>query len=109
MDARELKQFERFKDEAQILRGRCRDLEQELRVSGPELYRAYQRIDRLEQSNCKYRHENKRLRQKLADLSAQLKHKPKPAPPAFVRPNAPDKAAKRPGRRKGHVAALRPM
>ena len=109
MDGAELRAYERFKQDAQDLRGRCRHLEQELRVCGPELYRAHQRIDRLEQANRKYREENKRLKQKLADLTEKLKHKPKPAPPAFVKPNAPARSARKPGRPKGHPAALRPM
>ena len=109
MDARELQQYDRFKQEAQFLRDHCRHLEQELNVCRPALYRADQRIDRLEQSNRKYRDENKRLKQKLADLSERLKRKPKPAAPAFVKTNVPDKPAKTPGRKKGHPAALRPM
>lgn len=109
MDARELKQYERFKGEAQFLRVCCRDLEQELRVCGPELHRAYQKIDRLEQSNAKYKAENLALKRKLADLSLQLKQKPR-AVPAFVKANiTEDKPAKKPGGKPGHVAALRPM
>jgi transposase len=75
------------------------------------LYRAYQRIDRLEQAIRKYRDENKRLKQKLADVTEKLKHKPKPAPPPFVKADVPQaaKAKKKPGRAKGHAAALRPQ
>jgi transposase len=109
MDARELKQYERWKEQVQFLRDENRHLRLELMACRPELYRAHQRIDRLEQSNHKYRDENKRLKQKLADLTAKLRPKPQPAPPAFVKANVPDKAAKKPGRRKGHAAALRPM
>jgi transposase len=115
MDGRTLeKRYDERLQEVQFLRGHCRDLEQELRVCGPELHRAYQRIDRLEQSNRKYRDENKRLTQKLADLSEKLKQtkqqKPKPAPPGFVKANVPEnKHPKKPGRKKGHPAALRPM
>ena len=109
MDAVERKQYERFKDEAQFLRMRCGDLEQELRVCGPQLYRAHQRIDHLEQANRRYRDENKRLKQKVADLTAELKQKPKPAAPAFAKANTPDKPSRTPGRKKGHPAALRPM
>jgi chromosome segregation ATPase len=109
MDAREFKQYERFKEEAQFLRGRCQDLEQELRVCRPALYRADQRIDRLEQINRKYRDENKRLKQKLSDLTAQLKQKRRSVPPAFVKANVPERTKKKPGRRKGHAAALRAM
>ena len=60
MDGQELKAYERFKGEAQSLRTRCRELELELRVCGPQLYRAHQRIDRLEQANRRYRAENNR-------------------------------------------------
>lgn len=110
MDGRTLeKRYDQVLQEAQYLRGRCRDLEQDLRVCGPQLYRAHQRIDRLEQSNRKYRDENKRLKQKLADLTEKLKQKPKPQPPAFVKANIPNKPARKPGRKKGHPAALRPM
>jgi hypothetical protein len=50
MDGRTLlKRYDQVLREAQFLRGRNRELEQELRVSGPALYRADQRIDRLEQ------------------------------------------------------------
>jgi chaperonin cofactor prefoldin len=104
------KRYDQVLREAQYLRGHCHHLELELRALRPEMYRADQRIDRLEQSNRKYRQENRRLKQKLADLTAQLKAKPKPATPAFVKANATDKrAARKPGRKKGHPAALRPM
>jgi transposase len=109
MDARELKQYERFKHEAQSLRAHAHHLELELRACRPELYRAYQKIDRLEQSNAKYKAENLALRRKLKDLTLQLKEKPR-AVPAFVKANVPEvKAGKRPGRKKRHPAALRPM
>jgi hypothetical protein len=109
MDGRELKAYERFKEQAQFYRARCYDLEGERRVTGPELYRAYQRIDRLEQSNRKYRDENKILKRKLADLMQRLKKKPSPAVRAFVKANVPEKPRRRPGRSAGHPAALRPM
>lgn len=109
MDARELQQYERWKSQVQALRIENQHLRLELNAVRPELYRADQRIDRLEQSNRNYREQNKRLKQKLADLTATLKHKPKPPPPAFVKPNTPQKQRKRPGRKKGHPAALRPV
>jgi transposase len=109
MDGRELKAYERFKEQAQFYRARCYDLEGQLRVTGPELYRAYQKIDRLEQRLEKVSGDNKILKRKLADLTEKLRQKPKPAPPAFVKPNATSKSRKTPGRKKGHVAALRPM
>ena len=109
MDGRTLeKRYDQVLQEAQFLRSRVQQLEQELRVCGPELYRAYQRIDRLEQSNRKYRDENQRLKRKLADLTGEGV-KPRAAPPVLVKANAACKPARRPGRKKGHAAALRPM
>jgi transposase len=109
MDGRELKAYERFKEQAQLFRARCYDLEGELRMVGPELYRADQKIDRLRQRVEKLVKENTLLKQRVADLSAQLKQKPKPALPAFVKPNVmEDRGRKKPGRKVGHTAALRP-
>ena len=109
MDARESKQYERFKDEAQSLRGHVYHLEAELRALRPRAYRADGKIDRLEQRLEKVLAENALLRQRVKDLTVELKHKPKPVP-AFVKANIADgKAAKKPGRRKGHTAAVRTM
>jgi hypothetical protein len=63
MDGRELKQYESWKTEVQSLRGENQHLRLELNACRPALYRADQRIDRLEQSNRKYRDENTRLKQ----------------------------------------------
>jgi septal ring factor EnvC (AmiA/AmiB activator) len=68
MDGRTLeKRYDQVLQEVQYLRDHCRHLEQELRVCRPALYRADQRIDRLQQSHHKYRDEHKRPKQKLAD------------------------------------------
>ena len=76
----------------------------------PECYRADLTIDRLRQRNAKLLAKVKLLEQRIADLTLQLKHKPKPAVPAFVKANVIVKATrKKPGRRVGHEAALRPM
>jgi len=111
MDGRTLlKRYDQVRQEAQVLRDRCRHLEWELRSCRPALYRADQRIDRLEQRNAKLTAENRVLKQKLADLTAELRRRPKPAAPPFVKANVAEKpGAKKPGRRKGHAAALRPM
>jgi cell division protein FtsB len=108
MDGRELRQYERWKDEVQHLRMDNRHLRLELMALRPESYRADQKIDRLQQRNEKLKRENKLLKQRIADLTLQLRHKP--APPAFVKANAAVKVRRtKPGRRVGHVAALRPM
>jgi len=107
MDGRVLeKRYAEVLSEAQFLRDHCRHLEGELRVCRPQLYRADQRIDRLEQRNAKLKGENAMLKRKLADLTAKLQCKPRPA---FVKANTPKKRCRKPGRKKGHAAALRPL
>jgi transposase len=110
MDGRWLeKRYHQLRDEVDTLRWRCRNLEQDAHVSGPELYRAYQRIDRLEQQRDRLAAENKVLKQKLSDVTAKLKSKPAPVVRSFVKPNVTGKTPKKPGRKMGHAAALRPM
>ena len=114
MDRRALeKRHDQMRQEVEFLRLRCRDLEQQAHVTEPELYQAYQRIDRLEQQRDKLLAQNKLLKQKLADLTAELKARPASPikqPPGFVKPNIDqNKTRKKPGRKKGHPAALRPM
>ena len=109
MDGRTLqKRYDQVLREAHYLRGHNNHLEQERSVWRPALYRARQRIGRLEQRHRKLLDENVALKRKLADLTAKLKQKPRVVA-AFVKANVADKRAKRPGRRKGHPAALRPM
>ena len=115
MDGGELKRWNERLRELHFLRGEVQHLRQELLVCRPALYRADQKIDRLQQRNEKLASENKILRQKVKDLTAQLRQeksrpgKSKPAPPSFVKANVPEKSRKKPGRKKGHPAALRPM
>lgn len=109
MDRRELQAYERFKEQAQFYKAHAYNLEGELRVVRPELYRSDQRIDRLEQRCQKLAAENKALKQKLADLTLKLKSKPAAHVPGFVKANTPQGRAKKPGRKVGHIAALRPM
>lgn len=106
MDGGEGKRFDELKKEVQFLRQENQHLRLELNVCRPALYRADQKIDRLEQRVAKLAAENARLKQKLADLSAALK--PGSAPPAFVKANVVSKRSKKPGRKIGHAAALRP-
>src|SRR5208337_628557 len=64
MDGRTLeKRYDEVLRETQFLRDRCRHLEQELNACRPALYRAEQRIDRLEQRNAGLAAENQRLKQ----------------------------------------------
>ena len=114
MDRRALeKRHDQMREEVDFLRSRCRDLEQEVLVSGPELYRAYQKIDRLEQQRDKLAAENKLLKQKVKDLTlaaeslAQAGVKEPAVGP--VKPPVIHHRRRRPGRKEGHAAALRPM
>lgn len=112
MDGRELKAYERFKEQAQTYRARTYFLEGELRVLRPEAYQADQKIDRLEQRIETLSAENKLLKQRVKDLTVQLtqQSKPKQPAPAFVKANASAQGRKKkPGRKAGHAAAVRPM
>jgi len=72
---RELKAYERFKEQAQYFRDHAYHLEGELRVVRPELYRADQKIDRLQQRADRLARENILLKRRVADLTAQLETK----------------------------------
>lgn len=109
MDGRELDQYERWKLEAQDLRHENHHLQLELHACQPALYRADQQISRLKKISHKLRAENQLLRRRVEELTAQVKQQPKPAIPAFVKANVPQKTRKTPGRKAGHAAALRPM
>jgi transposase-like protein len=108
MDGKELKRYHEVMGQMQFYRAQAYHLEGELRAVRPQLYRADQKIDRLEQRLEKVTTENAVLRKKLADLTGQLDQRPKPVP-AFVKPNVPGRGRKRPGRQAGHEAAHRPL
>src|ERR1700730_6252154 len=114
MDGRELKQYERFKQEAQCLRSQNQHLERGLNTYRPAWYRASVRIDKLEQQVKKLKAENKALKQRVKDLtraaaSSQQAGGDKSSPVENIRPSVKNRRHKRPGRKKGHPAALRPM
>jgi transposase len=111
MDGRELKAYERFKEQAQFYRARAYDLEAERRVTGPELYHAYRKIDRLEQRVEKLAAENTLLKQRLREQTAAGEQRAaSESPPApLIKPSVGGRRRKKPGRKAGHPAALRPM
>jgi transposase len=54
--------------------------------------------------------ENVQLKRRIQELTGRPSGEVKPAePPAFVKPNVPAKVRRKPGRPKGHPAALRPL
>lgn len=110
MDGAELKLWNQRLGQVQFLRGQNQHLQRELDACRPALYRAEVKIDRLEQRVQKLAQENKLLKQKLAELGAELKGTgSKPPVPLFVKANVPQRPARKPGRKEGHPAALRPM
>jgi hypothetical protein len=113
MDRRELRQYEAWKDEVQFLRGQNQHLRLELMACRPALYRAGQRVADLEERVAELGAENRRLRRRVKELTltaAAASPAPCPAapPPDFVKPSARGRR-KRPGRKAGHPAALRPV
>jgi transposase len=111
MDGRELKKYERWKEEVQFLRTETQHLRLELRAAQPALYHALERIARLKKRNQKLARENAQLRQRVKDLTAQVQAAPaeQAGPPAFVKADRATRRRRKPGRKKGHPAALRPM
>ena len=109
MDRRELRQYEAWRDEAQRLRAENQHLRLELMACRPALYRAGQRVADLEERVAKLGAENRRLRRRVKELTpAAASDACAAPPPPFVKPSARGRG-KRPGRKKGHPAALRPL
>ena len=120
MDRRELRQYEAWKAEAQSLRAQNQHLRLELMACRPELYHAGRRVGELEERVAKLEAENRRLRRRVKDLTAAAgagagagagaDAKAPSSPPPFVKANVKPghRRRKRPGRKTGHPAALRP-
>ncbi len=103
-----LARYDDLKNQLQCYRMQCQDLECELRAIRPEVYQAYQKIDRQEKRLNKLEAENILLRKELAGIKEKLHQQPKV--PAFVKANvSPDQPRLRPGRKVGHAPALRPL
>jgi transposase len=113
MDGRELRQYEGWKAEVQFLRAENQHLQLELRACRPELHHAGLRVGELEDRIKTLEAENRRLRQQVQELTAvaaAASPSSSPSLPPFVKANVKPKGRrKRPGRKAGHAAALRPM
>src|SRR5450755_3857423 len=112
MDGRERKQYEQWRSEVEHLRYENQHLRRDLDTYRPAWYRASVRIDLLEQRLEKLTAENKLLKQQLKERTpaAQQPVHGDGAPPAFfVKPSVAVRRRRRPGRKKGHPAALRPV
>ena len=68
-----LKQYDKLKDELSHYRSRCYHLEGELQAIRPEVYQAYQKIDRQQKRLDKLAAENMALRKELAGIKGKLK------------------------------------
>ena len=113
MDRRELAQYEAWKAEAQWLRDENRFLRRERDVYRRDSYRSGLRLGVLEGRVGELEAENRRLRRRVKELTltaAAASPAPclAPSPPAFVKASARGRGRK-PGRKKGHAAALRPV
>ena len=111
MDGREWKQYEHWKQEAQFLRGENQHLRRQVDTYRPVWYRASVRINELQQRVEKLAAENRLLKQKVKDLTlsaAQGSEGTAQATPPVVKPSVLKKRPRRPGRKAGHAAALRP-
>ena len=113
MDGRELRIFEKWKAEAHFLRDENRFLRGERDVFRVGLYHAGQRVADLEAANTALAAENQTLARRVEELTARLRDSAGDDTagddlPAFVKPNKPARRRRKPGRKAGHAAALRP-
>jgi hypothetical protein len=113
MTSQEFKRYERFKEEAQFLRSECQHLRREVDTYRPAWYRSSVRIDLLEQRVAKLTAENRLLKQKVKDLTPAAGTGAgtdgESAAAMEIKPSVKHRRSKRPGRKAGHPAALRPM
>jgi hypothetical protein len=109
--ARELKQYERFKGESQRLRGENYFLRGDRDHYRREWWFTQQRLNRAVESNGRLREENRRLKQQNKELLSSANHSAgdgsSSESPRF-KPAA-KRRRRKPGRREGHPAALRPV
>jgi hypothetical protein len=111
MDRRELREYESWKGQAQSLRDENRWLRYDRDGYRRDWYHARQRVNTLSERVEKLGAENRRLRRRVKELTAAASPGgcgPDTTPPPFVKPPVRGRR-RRPGRKKGHPAALRPV
>ena len=110
MDGRELKLYEQRTQEAQFLRSENRFLRSDRDHYRRDWYFANERNNVLRERVEKLASENRLLKQKVQELTLAREATPesdaKPAAPQ-IKPSVVSRRRKRPGRKKGHPAALR--
>lgn len=113
MDGRELKLFNERTSEAHCLREENRFLRGDRNWLRVALFEAGQRFAELEQRHARVVEENRALRRRVEELTRKVvgasDTDPSTSPPPFVKADVPRRRRKRPGRKAGHAAALRPV
>jgi transposase len=114
MDGRELKLYQRRLQESQHLRSENNFLRGDRDHYRKEWFFIQQRVNRVEERNEKLVAENRRLRQQNRELlcaaacASVTKEEDKPVA-EWIKPPVVRRRRRKPGRKKGHPAALRPM
>jgi uncharacterized protein (UPF0335 family) len=108
MDDRESKLYDQRTQEVQFLRRENQFLRSDRDHYRREWYFANERNNALKERIEKIEAENRRLKQQNKELTAAAPADGKPAP-GFVKPAVGRRRHKKPGRKEGHPAALRPM
>jgi transposase len=110
MDGRELKLYEDFKQQAQFYRGECNFLRSDRDFYRKEWFFARERVNELQKRVQELEAENQRLKQQNQELlSAARTGDSETQVPPFIKPAVTRRRRKKPGRKDGHPAALRPM
>lgn len=110
MDGRELKLYQQRLQEAQFLRDENRFLRGERDYYRREWWFARQRINKLEEELEQVRAQNERLKKQNQELVTAARTDGRgPSTPPFVKRSIRGRRRRKPGRKKGHPAALRPM
>ena len=84
-------------------------LQLEVNALHEELSAKYAEATALQQENAGLRAENARLQQRIEEMTRKSSLKPERELPAFIKANVADGPRRRPGRKQGHPAALRPL
>jgi transposase len=109
MDGRELKLYNARLGEAQFLRDENRFLRGDRDHFRLEYYFIKRQVNVLKARVEKLEAENSRLHQRVKELSAAPEASRENSTPDWVKPSAARRRRKKPGRKAGHPAALRPM
>ena len=111
MDGRELlKRYDAYKQEAQYLRGENRFLRFDRDGYRLDWYHAQERVNTLSERVVKLEAENRRLKQQVKELTEASRREERAgdASPQWVKASV-KRRRRRPGRKVGHPAALRPV